>query len=390
MRLELEMDDGTRLDLPPTLKNITTYVVLEQGRWFEKETRFLTAWLKPDMTVIDIGANVGVYSLPMARQVRWVFAYEPGSDARDHLERGRRLNRLDNLEIIPTALSDSPREGYLTSGHSNELNRLGESGEKVHITSLDHEDSVRAWSPDFIKIDAEFEEPRVVEGGRKFFAQRSPLVMYEIADKPGVPQLVEAFATLGYRSYRCLPTVPLLVPYGADDPIAYEVNLFAAKPDRTAALAKEGFLVESAPSWQPDEATRAGGLALLRAQQFSAPWASLHLNAVDPAYRDALAGYGAWLTSRNYGALLFALATLSELCERDPNLARQSTLARVAHEAGARSISVGTLQALMARLRHDQTVTEPFWPASPSFDNTAPGEDTLADCLSRPLSSSWS
>ena len=286
---------------------------------------------------------------------------------------------MDNLEIIPFALSDSPREGYLMSGHSNELNRLGDSGEKVQITSLDHEDGVRAWSPDFIKIDAEYEEPRVVEGGRTFFSQRSPLVMYEIADKPAVPALVAAFAALGYRSYRCLPSVPLLVPYGAGDPISYEVNLFAAKPDRAAALAKEGFLVETAPSWQPDETTRAGGLALLRTQQFSAAWVSLHLNPINPVYRDALAAYGAWLTSQNYGALLFALTALTELCERDANLARQATLARVAHDAGARNVSVATLQALLARLRHDQTVTEPFWPASRSFDKTAPTQDTLAD-----------
>jgi FkbM family methyltransferase len=43
---------------------------------------FLHHWLRPGMTTIDIGANLGVYSLPMARlvgQTGHVYAYKPGS-----------------------------------------------------------------------------------------------------------------------------------------------------------------------------------------------------------------------------------------------------------------------------------------------------------------------
>jgi FkbM family methyltransferase len=52
------------------------------------------------VSAIDIGANVGIYSIAIARRVRRVIAYEPGSEARGHLERGRTLNAAGHLEIV--------------------------------------------------------------------------------------------------------------------------------------------------------------------------------------------------------------------------------------------------------------------------------------------------
>lgn len=96
-------DDDVKLAVPPDLSSITTYVLLEQEAWFEKELTFLRQWLKPGMTAIDIGANLGVYALPMARLVGprgHVFAYEPGSEPRRLLEQSRDLNAAANLEVI--------------------------------------------------------------------------------------------------------------------------------------------------------------------------------------------------------------------------------------------------------------------------------------------------
>jgi hypothetical protein len=67
--LELRLSDQVTLAVPGHLDSITTYVLLEQEMWFEKELGFLRRWLKRGMTAIDIGANLGVYSLPMARLV---------------------------------------------------------------------------------------------------------------------------------------------------------------------------------------------------------------------------------------------------------------------------------------------------------------------------------
>src|SRR5712672_2096616 len=107
--LNLKLSDSVTLVVPASLDSITTYVLLEQESWFEKEIDFLRHWLRPGMTVIDIGANLGVYSLPMARLVGptgHVFSYEPGSETRALLERSRELNAAFSLQISAFALSD--------------------------------------------------------------------------------------------------------------------------------------------------------------------------------------------------------------------------------------------------------------------------------------------
>ena len=104
--LSIRMHDGTVVEVPADLNAITTYVLLEQERWFEKEPEFLAAWLKPGMTAIDIGANLGVYSLPMARLVGpqgQVFAYEPASETRRLLAISKDRNSAANLGTYQAA-----------------------------------------------------------------------------------------------------------------------------------------------------------------------------------------------------------------------------------------------------------------------------------------------
>src|SRR6202043_511214 len=101
--LSLLMRDGTHIVVPSSLDAITTYVILEQEKWFEKEIAFVARWLRPGMTAIDIGANLGAYSLPMARLVGpegHVFCYEPATETGRLLALSKAKNRADNLHII--------------------------------------------------------------------------------------------------------------------------------------------------------------------------------------------------------------------------------------------------------------------------------------------------
>jgi len=383
----LRLKSGVSLAVPPTLGSMTTYVLLEQEDWFEKELGFLLRWLRPGMTVIDIGANVGVYSLPLARRVAphgHVFAYEPGSAPRTMLERSRTHNRADNLHIVPAAVSDSPREGQLVLGVSSELNSLQGSGpgEPVRITSLDMEEGARGWDTvDFIKIDAEGEEERILAGGKSFFERQSPLVMYEIkVDDAADDALRAAFPQRGYNVYRMHPEAMVLVP---DDPAKpldrYELNLFAAKPDRAAALANDGLLLDWIPAWAPDAGAREKALDLLKAQAFAPAFSMTFAGELDAVYRDALAAYAVWRSpqlplAQRIGALDFASRILFDLCRTAPTMARLSTLARASWEAGQREICLLALKSFAELVaRGAMNVSEPFWPANARFDGIDPG-----------------
>ena len=376
-----------------SLDAITTYVILEQEKWFEKETTFLARWLRPGMTVIDIGANLGVYSLPIARLVGpegQVFAYEPATETRRLLAISKAANSADNLHIIGTALSDGEREGHLALAASSELNTLDGNGpgERVQITSLDAEEKARNWGEiDFIKIDAEGEEERILAGAGSFFAQRSPLVMFEVKAGHKVNEnLRSAFIAKGFGLYRLLAGAPVLVPVGAQELLdSYELNLFAAKTDRASALADEGLLVEAIPEWMPDDDTRAKALGFFQAQPFAAIFAQLPggIIAAEPAYRDALAGYAMWRSAdlslpNRCAALRFACDTLTTLCEKEASLSRLSTLARITWEMGRRTISVNALKIMAEVLKRGTgRILEPFWPANPRFDNIAPGANVV-------------
>ena len=378
-------DDDIKLVVPADLSSMTTYVLLEQEAWFEKEPTFLRRWLKPGMTVIDVGANLGVYAVPMARLVGprgRVFAYEPGSEPRRLLEQSRDLNQAANLEVIGLALSDSEREGRLSTRTSSEYSALGDDGEgePVCITALDHELSrFQSAFPDFIKIDAEGEEERILAGGRELFVRHSPLVMFEVKAESGVHTgLFTAFGQMGYRLFRLLVGAPILVPFDpAVGPDPFELNLFAAKPDRVASLCAKDFAVDQISDWESTPATLAAGAKSLRRQPFGRMFGERLQDAaqIDPDYATGLAAFAAWRTTSlpaqiRCAALHHAYRMLAALCNRSPTTARYSTFARVAWEGGWRGESIVALRQMAAYTRQNPfQPSEPCWPANPRFDD---------------------
>jgi len=384
--------DGAMLCVPDSLDAITTYVLLEQEAWFEKEVPFVRRLMKPGMTAIDIGANLGTYSIPMARQVAptgTVHAYEPASQTRALLTRSAELNGCASLIIHAAGLSNRAGEAHLSFGGSSELNALGEggAGERVAITSLDLEDAAGRWPQpvDFIKMDAEGEEERILEGGQRFFARHSPLVMFEIKAGDAINhQLSSRFSAMGYGLYRLLAGAPVLVAHPPGAPIdGFELNLFAARPDRAAKLVADGLLATPLPTWAADAAARQQAMTVLNRYPFGAQLVASFggASSADAAYRDALAAYGCWRDADNpldlrCAALNSAFAGLQTCAAAKPSLARLSSFARAAWDAGQRSVCVGALTQLLDRLMKGAgELDEPFWPAAPRFDVIDPGRD---------------
>src|SRR5262245_59398326 len=169
----------------PAAHSVTTYVLIEQEDWFEREIAFVRRLLRPGMRAIDIGANYGAYTLAMAQAVGpagRIWAYEPSRRTARYLRATIARNALANVEMIQAALSDRSGTGRLNVDAEPESSRLadGGNGEEVSLATLDAEAGARGWGQiDFVKIDAEGGEFAIIRGGEAFFAQQSPLAMFE-------------------------------------------------------------------------------------------------------------------------------------------------------------------------------------------------------------------
>lgn len=236
-------------------RQLTTFVLQEQGDWFEEELRFLRRALRAGQSWVDVGANFGVYTLTGAQCVGpdgRVWAFEPAPFPQACLSESLAVNGLSWVTLRSEALSDRTGDGWLAAGPSDELNRLGkanEAGFPVALTTLDAARAMFNRPIDFLKLDAEGEEPRILAGAAAFFAEHDPLVQCELASDPAARRaLFDALAAHGLGLHRLLPGLGVLVPHTSDEPLdAFQVNVFACRPSRAAQLAAADLLV-SAPA----------------------------------------------------------------------------------------------------------------------------------------------
>jgi len=241
-QLSLPYDSG-HIHLYPDLKNITTYVLLEQGDWFEKaDMKLFRSIIQPDDVVLDIGANVGVYSLSAAsRTSRKVIAVEPARQTFELLEKS--AQQFPNMIAVHAAISDKPGSAFLSHSGSSENYKLsGNSetqGEEVPLIAID--DLARKYSIDsidIIKMDVEGHELKALAGAKKIISKSSPLIFYEIKHGNDVHlELIDAFKNLGYDSYFTLPDAKTLIKYTKDAYLdRYLLNMIAIRPESLSRL----------------------------------------------------------------------------------------------------------------------------------------------------------
>jgi FkbM family methyltransferase len=155
----------------------------------EPELSSLQCFLRPGFVVVDIGANVGVYSLKAAKEVGddgLVIAIEPFVETASMLSTNGRANGYRNLRVRNIALGPNTREVqlYLNNGRPNSFGLI-QSGtaESVSVLSVTLDDLCR-WEGlerlDYLKIDAEGMEGQILAGGRKTLDRFRPIIQVEI------------------------------------------------------------------------------------------------------------------------------------------------------------------------------------------------------------------
>jgi FkbM family methyltransferase len=150
------------------------------GAYERQETRWVRRWLRRGMTFVDVGANVGYYSLLAASRVGpegRIFALEPSPVAAGRLKATVQENRLENVRVVQAGLSDRPAESllFLPPGDNHTPSMLGGDGcssVPVFVRTLD--DCLAEWQLDridLLKVDVEGYEPRVFAGGEQALVQ---------------------------------------------------------------------------------------------------------------------------------------------------------------------------------------------------------------------------
>lgn len=132
------------------------------------ETKLLRGITKPGMTVFDIGANIGYYTLILADLVGErgkVYAFEPDPENYRLLVKNIEANKYNNIIPIQKAVSNKTEKIKLFLSEEHKGNhKIYDSGEgrksiEIEAITLDQFTKENKINPDIIKMDIEGSEP---------------------------------------------------------------------------------------------------------------------------------------------------------------------------------------------------------------------------------------
>ena len=132
-----------------------------------------------DSTVIDAGAHIGTFSIPLSKSVKRVIAFEPSPSTFAYLAKNIGLNHALNVEIHNKGLaaqtgfaSLEPIPDGLATSQTLDVHKNG----TIPVVSLD----AVATEAAFIKIDVEGMELQVLEGATKLIDNARPAIFFEV------------------------------------------------------------------------------------------------------------------------------------------------------------------------------------------------------------------
>jgi FkbM family methyltransferase len=157
--------------------------------------------LKPGMTVLDIGANIGYYTLLMASRVGpagKVIAFEPSRRNCDLLEMSLAINQFRNVAVHACAVADIDGFVGFDMDDSNGGITQGNPAESMYQVPAALLDTLLRIEPriDLIKIDIEGAEGRALRGMESLLRLHRPIIFTEFS-----PAALQAISGVAPRQY---------------------------------------------------------------------------------------------------------------------------------------------------------------------------------------------
>jgi FkbM family methyltransferase len=196
--------DDCRLLIRPF---IFSELIMASDRWEPYIKNIFKEELKKNDVMVNVGANIGIYAIPLAKRIKKVIAFEPHPKTTEILERSIELNHIDNIELIKKAVGDSkkrvlyemssiPQESGITSKVESICTNSVIEIDCVDLDSTLHGESQIDW----ILIDAEGFELNVLIGARNILKNLSPKIIFEVHDEKTGKEIEALLTEVGYSA----------------------------------------------------------------------------------------------------------------------------------------------------------------------------------------------
>lgn len=219
------------------------------GGFEQDELTFLQKYLRHGDCFVDIGANIGIFTIIAASQVGKtgkVISFEPSTRTYHRLEANIKLNSFNNVIYNHLGVSDTETELNLTISNEgydayNSFSTLKkgktQSSEKVKCISWDHyaSDNNLMDKINLMKVDVEGWEAYVLRGAKTAFSSDdAPVLLIEFTEENAIAanttcaELYDLLISYGYDMYKYDMMLQKMIPAPKQDQYQYQ-NLIALK-----------------------------------------------------------------------------------------------------------------------------------------------------------------
>lgn len=177
--------DLVRFDLR---ENYKTDEIVVREIWQENVYEVKDTHFNKGGVVIDIGANIGTFSVYAAHFGATVYAVEPEPHNREALEKNIELNNMkDKIYVLPYAISDYKGVAVISdSGGGSTIKDDGIFGAEVEVMTLDNMFTLyHIESVDVLKIDVEGAELEIILGASKENLNKCKFITMEFDIRSG-------------------------------------------------------------------------------------------------------------------------------------------------------------------------------------------------------------